>query len=131
MIEHDSWDEAERVTKRHLVGKFGKLDDGKSCTGAFVGGPSALEQHWTPTGSVRCDGTGCVLCAKGNPVKARVRINFFDLSDDVMRIWEGGPSLLRDLKVLKKKCNLADTGVDPFSWTPPLSETSVEEVSDG
>jgi hypothetical protein len=104
----DEWDEAERVTKRHASGKFGKLDDGSSCTVAWFGGPLALEQHWTTTGSVPCPGEGCALCRKGLPIKARVRINYFDLTDNVMRIWEGGPPFLRDLKVLKKKFSFAD-----------------------
>ena len=36
----DEWDEAERVTKRHASGKFGKLDNGSSCTVAWFGGRS-------------------------------------------------------------------------------------------
>jgi hypothetical protein len=35
-------------------------------------------------------------------------MNFFDLVQNAMKIWEGGPPFLRDLKVLKKKYGLGD-----------------------
>ena len=105
MSEQD-WDEAERVTKKHATGKFGKLENGRSCLGAFVGGPHAVEVHWLNNASVICTGDGCAQCAQRLPTKARVRMNFFDLGEGAMKIWEGGSPFFRDLKILKKKYGL-------------------------
>lgn len=105
---HDDWEQAEELTKKHASGKFGKLEDGMSCVGAFVGAPFAIETHWVGAASVRCTGEGCPMCRKGVPTKVRVRMNFFDFAQNAMKIWEGGPPFLRDLKVLKKKYGLGD-----------------------
>ena len=106
--ERDDWEQAEELTKKHASGKFGKLEDGASCVGAFTGAPYAIETHWVGAASVRCTGDGCPMCRKGVPTKVRVRMNFFDFAQNAMKIWEGGPPFLRDLKVLKKKYGLAD-----------------------
>ncbi len=103
MADHLDWEQADEVTKRLFGGKYLKLEPGDSALGAFRAAPLGIEQHWTTDGSVRCSRTGCALCAKGVAVKARVRINFFDLKERVMKIAEGGGPWYRDLKVYKKK----------------------------
>ena len=106
--EHDDWDQTEELTKKHASGKFGKLENGASCVGAFTGAPHAIETHWVGAASVRCTGDGCAMCRKGVPTKVRVRMNFFDFAQNAMKIWEGGAPFFRDLKVLKKKYGLGD-----------------------
>lgn len=80
--------------------KFLKLNDGDSVTGVFVGDPCEFRQHFVDGKSEVCDGNDCVHCQNGQKSSFRFRVNFIDVKDFAVYIFEQGKTTYQSLENL-------------------------------
>jgi hypothetical protein len=105
----NAWDHAESLSEKHANqgGVFVRLaNHGDKVVGAFCGEPHAREVHWTGERYVECSGQGCALCSGGKKPSLRVMLNFYVPAEGVMKVYETGTRVFRDLLKLRAKYGL-------------------------
>jgi len=107
MPTYNSWESATEAAEKFESGIFLSLkDDGSKVIGVFVGEPFAREVHWVDNKYVDCAGSDCKCCRDGERKSLRVSINFYDMTDKTVKIWEFGASIFKDIVKVKKKYGL-------------------------
>jgi len=106
---NNAWDYAENLSEKHANqgGIFVRLaNNGDKVVGAFCGEPHAREVHWTGEGYAACTGEGCPHCVGGKKPSLRVMLNFFVPGEGVMKVYETGTRVFRDILKLRDKYGL-------------------------
>lgn len=105
----NAWNHAENLSEKHANqgGIFVRLaNNGDKVVGAFCGEPHAREVHWTGEGYAECTGDGCTYCVGGKKPSLRVMLNFFVPAEGVMKVYETGTRVFRDILKLRDKYGL-------------------------
>ena len=78
---------------------FLKLTDGECVTGVFRGEPYEFRQHFVDGKGVLC-AEPCEYCNNGEKSSFRFRLNFVNLNDYSVKIFEQGKNAYKDLKAI-------------------------------
>ena len=103
----NAWDQAANLADKHANqgGMFVKLaNDGDKVVGVFVGDPHAREVVWTGEGYEPYDENSAAH--KGKRASLKVALNFFDVAEGGMRVFELNNTTFRDLVRLRDKYGL-------------------------
>lgn len=67
--------------------------------------PLQISVHGFGKDRVSCMGEGCSMCLEGATPKIRWVVNVFDRKDKVVKIFEFGPSIARQIKAIAEMLN--------------------------
>jgi hypothetical protein len=135
----NSWDTAKGLAEKHANsgGVFVRLaNDGEKVTGIFCGEPYAREVVWTGERYEAFDAKNPAHQGDSKRPSLRVSINFFVISEGVMKVIEGGSQWFKDILKVRDKYGLTnwsfeierhgDSG-DPKTKYTILPEEKVDE----
>jgi len=109
-MSNDAWENARELAERHSSagGLFVRLaNDGDKVVGCFLGSPFAREVHWNGERYVECAGKRtCSLCGEGIKASLRTSMNFYVLTEQALKVVEGGVAWFKDLIKCREKYGL-------------------------
>jgi hypothetical protein len=104
----NAWDTAKQMAERHTSSTFVRLaNDGDKVVGVFVGEPLAREVVWT--GEKYLDAKSPEAekyLKKGRSSSLRVAMNIYVLAENVVKVYEMGATVFKDVFKLRDKYGL-------------------------
>jgi hypothetical protein len=104
----NAWDMAKQMAERHTSSNFVRLaNDGDKVVGVFVGEPFSREVVWTGEKYLDVKNPEAAkYLKKGRTASVRVAMNFYIMAEQVVRIYEMGAGVFKDVYKLRDKYGL-------------------------
>jgi hypothetical protein len=104
----NAWDMAKQMAERHSSSNFVRLaNDGDKVVGVFVGEPFSREVVWTGEKYLDVKNPEAAkYLKKGRTASVRVAMNFYILAERVVRVYEMGAVVFKDVYKLRDKYGL-------------------------
>jgi hypothetical protein len=104
----NAWDMAKQMAERQSTSNFVRLaNDGDKVIGVFVGEPFSREVVWTGEKYLDVKNPEAAkYLKKGRTASVRVAMNFYILAEQVVRVYEMGAVVFKDVYKLREKYGL-------------------------
>jgi hypothetical protein len=104
----NAWDIAKQMAERHTSSTFLRLtDDGDKVVGVFVGEPLSREVVWTGEKYLDVKSPEAEkYLKKGRSSSLRVAMNIYVLAENVVKVYEMGATVFKDVFKLRDKYGL-------------------------
>jgi hypothetical protein len=104
----NAWDIAKQMAERHTSSTFVRLaNDGDKVVGVFVGEPFSREVVWTGEKYLDVKNPEAAkYLKKGRTASVRVAMNFYILAEQVVKVYEMGAVVFKDVFKLRDKYGL-------------------------